>query len=133
MTRSFAMCLTASLAAACATTQGSPPREPVSYGCGETIVVAQFMTVDSEPTMHIEDDILGHGWFNANLAIHRVLAGALEPDEIPVRYFSHAAYRHDRRFIVVLRPNPEAPGYVVRSRPVMAGWRLPELVNQCGA
>jgi hypothetical protein len=132
MNRFAAIFLLAGTASACTAMQGSPTADAITYGCEDTVVLGRLETLGSEPTMHIEGDMLGHGWFTANLAVERRLAGPVALERLQVRYFAHSAYRDDRRFLIVFGLlNHDSADYVILARPTMIERQRLTLLRQC--
>lgn len=113
------------LTTACAS--GSVDQTSLAYTCGDIVVRGTLTTLDSGPTESVEGDILGHGWFSAELYVRRSLVGSGGGSRLKVRYFSHAAIRAGREFVFVLMPGDDG-GYAIR-RFAATSTRLE---NECG-
>jgi hypothetical protein len=92
------------MAASCASlsTEGLDSRT-LSYGCNDIVVIGRLKSEAVEDA-YSEDDLLGHGWFNAKLHVRRIVAGVARPASFHVKYFAHTNIRNDRDFMFVLTP-----------------------------
>lgn len=110
--------------------QGRSYDAPVSYRCGDLVVIGRFENLDYEPTVEIEGDLIGHGWFTARVRVRRVVAGRAEGRVVAVRYFAHTYYRDDREFVLVIN-RAEPDRNVIRSAHLIDGRRRPRLARSC--
>jgi hypothetical protein len=110
--------------------QVEPERTLLSYSCGDSVVRGSLAKTVYGPTEPIEGDILGHGWFFADLNVQQHLTGSPVGDHLRVKYFGHAGLREDRDFIFILTPIEGEDDFLVR-RSSLASYR-PRLKNQCG-
>jgi hypothetical protein len=116
------------LSAACcaAPPQATSEDQSVSFGCNDIVVVARVKNEAEEPSKS-ENDLLGHSWFSASLNVKRVVKGVDVPGVLPVRYYSHAAFREDLDFMLVLKRTDR--GYEVTAGQLM--WLRPHLAHRC--
>jgi hypothetical protein len=68
------------------------------------VVIGRFHNNNDYQHVDLSDDILGHGWMTARIAVRRSLFGHQPPRSIDVRYFGHTYYREDRDFVLVIGP-----------------------------
>lgn len=98
---------------------GPPPN--FSIPSNDVIAIGKLENLESESGQFDPDDLLGHGWFSANLHVSRVEAGKLPTRVIRVRYFGHTWLREDTEFRFRLRPT-ESGSYTICKRPGSAGY-----------
>ncbi|MEA3040568.1 MAG: hypothetical protein QOC65_57 [Sphingomonadales bacterium] len=103
--------------------------EPLSYRCGDLVVVGRVETLAYED-VEIENDLIGHGWFTARVAVRRVLAGRRRGRTLTVEYFAHAPFRHDSDFVLVI-DRGRGRRNVIRGGDVIEDRRMPRLVRTC--
>lgn len=102
----------------CATVpEASTVDTTLAYGCEDLIVIGRLTNGDYYQHVQIENDMLGHGWFSAELLVKRSIKGEPTSKTLPVRYFAHTYLRSDRDFLFVLTPHEN--GYEVTYRRMM--------------
>jgi len=87
--------------------------EPVTYGCDEVVVVGRVKTV-AYTDLTSSGDVLGHGRYDIQLRIKRVLRGEEARRVVPVSGLSHSQIREDADLWFVLTPANDG-GYVIRT------------------
>jgi hypothetical protein len=120
--------MVASLATACAAIPPASEGDRVlAFGCADVVLIGRIKNGDFEP-VNDKDDILGHGWFNAEVEVQRVVKGTGVPPRVPVRYFAHTYIRSDRDFMLVLHRG-ENGAYVIEALHLMSV--RPRLATRC--
>lgn len=104
--------------------------EPVSYRCGDLVVVGRLETLGYED-VEIEDDLIGHGWFTARVTVRRVLAGRVQGPTLEADYFAHAPFRHDRDFVLVIDRGRGGRNLIRTGHLIERGRRRPSLAPTC--
>jgi hypothetical protein len=95
------------------------PPSGFALSSGDLIVIGRLENLGSEPADYDPNDLLGHGWFSANLHVSRVESGELSGRNVPVRYFGHTTLREDVIFRFRLRA--EEGGYLICKPPGGSG------------
>jgi len=123
-----AILLAALAAAGCATDASTAEdRRPVSYECGQVVVVGRISTQESE--VLDGDGIAWSAISSATIYVKGSLAGSSRGATLPVSYTSHAQLRDDIDFMFVLAPNPNNKSYGIMSASLMD--TRPHLVQPC--
>lgn len=108
---------------------GSEPPEVVEYGCADVVVIGRVETVNytdiSDP-----DDLLGHGRFDMQIAIKRVLRGKEDRRVVPASHIAHGQLRDDRDFLMVLSPLNDG-NYSLASASLWRSQPRPAVSQQC--
>lgn len=109
-----------SVIAACwlglATTAGasaSDQRAPIAYRCDEVVVVGRVKVI-GYTALASPGDLLGHGRYDMQVKIKRVLRGQEVRRVVPVSGISHGEMRGDADLWLVLTPAADG-GYVIRT------------------
>lgn len=111
--------LVAALTPLCARAQPATIEDrTLSYGCDDIIVVGRIRNGDYAP-VHDDEDIIGHGWIDAQIKVKRLVRGTKQPSSLPIRYFAHIHIRDDRDFMFVLSGNSTA-GFEIRQAQLMS-------------
>lgn len=113
--------------AACNTIQNEE-NSLIRYGCNEVVVIGRAKTLGYSDISD-EDDVLGRGAFDMEIAIKRVLYGKEPRRAIRAYGIAHAQIREDKDFAFVLTPRDE--GFEVRSGYLWNGWPKPRLADSC--
>ncbi|MGF7170745.1 hypothetical protein FHS91_002431 [Sphingobium xanthum] len=71
------------------------------YACDDVVVIGRIKSRTYRP-IEDPDDILGHGWIDADIIVRRVVKGSKLPFRLPVKYIAHVNIRSDRDFMFVL-------------------------------
>lgn len=130
MKRVVILLATSLMVSACATDGSVEPEQlRLGYGCSDIVVLGALVNTEAGPTDNIEGDLLGHGWFSAEIHVRRLLIGSGVPGRFQVRYFGHAQMREDREFILVAALADDRKAYVIR-RASLASDR-PRLEPRC--
>jgi len=125
----FAISIPISLClAACSTINAvSESDRTLTFACGETVVVGTLSNKVAHDAVPIEDDLIGHGWFEANLHVRRNVHGDHLSGNVPVRYFAHTYMREGKRFMFVL--GRDNVGYKIETAQLMSV--KPRAINDC--
>jgi len=95
----------------------------LSFGCNDIVVIARVRNEAEEPSKS-ENDLLGHSWFSSTLKVKHVIKGIGVPAVLPVRYYSHAGFREDMDFMLVLKRTERGyeitTGQLIQLRPHLA-------------
>jgi hypothetical protein len=89
---------------------------------GDVIAVGWLSNQDSGSGEPDPDDLLGHGWFTADLQISRTESGALPSRVIRVRYYGHTFLSEGSKFRFHLRPS-RTGDYFICKPPAGSGYR----------
>lgn len=102
MTRHMGIWAIAALCSGCAAVPTEGPAEFLAYGCNDAVVIGRLSNQTTGETVPIEGDLIGHGWFAANLLVKTQLFGSAVPRKTTVKYFGHTYLRDDRDFVMVV-------------------------------
>lgn len=119
-----------SLSAGCASFENGEVTEPLAYNCDDLVIVGRLFDQHyASETIPIEGDLLGHGWFTANVNVKKVFRGATARPVLSVKYFAHTFMRDDREFLFVLQQT-DGQGYTVAAARLL-GRKNPSLSRSC--
>ena len=91
---------------------------PISYGCNEVVVIGRVKTIGFTDQTS-SNDVLGHGRFDMQVSIKRVLRGTEARGLVPASGYGHGQMRADVDFWMVLTP-VRSGGYIVRTGNIVA-------------
>ena len=97
-----------------------PTEQPLAQG--DFVAIGRLKNHQSEPIDPDPDDLIGHGWFNAEFHVSRNEIGRLPSKVVRVRYFAHTWLREDTEFRFRLRPSGNGD-YIICKRPGASGYR----------
>ncbi|MBI5940966.1 MAG: hypothetical protein HY859_11120 [Caulobacterales bacterium] len=118
------------LSTACTTDAAIGSDQPrLAFACGDIVVEGKLKNLGAGKTERIEGDVLGHGWFSAEIRIRRHLAGPMVGPRLQVRYFGHTWMREDRDFVFVVALSGDGKGYII-NRAALASTH-PRLKDEC--
>lgn len=112
---------------ACTTTSHVPlENRTLPFGCNDVVVIGR-VTTGAYQHAASQEDVIGHGWYSATIAVRSTVRGARLPSVLRVRYFSHARFRDDLPFMFVL--SPTSTGYQIATAQLMS--LHPRLARSC--
>src|SRR4051794_37581283 len=81
----------------------SDQRALIEYGCNDVVVIGRVRTV-AFTDLASQDDVLGHGRYDVQVSIKRLLRGKETRNVVQVSGYSHGQMRADADFWIVLSP-----------------------------
>jgi len=90
-------------ASACSTFDVDEPGEVITYACNDVVAIGQVKT-ESYTDLSSEDDLPGHGRFQMQVTIKRVLRGTETRRIVPASRIAHGQLVANRDFLLVLSP-----------------------------
>ena len=119
----FALIATASTAA----TEEDDYRLP--YGCGDLVVIGRVRTL-GYTDLSGPDDLLGHGRFDVEVRIKRVVRGTESRRSLRAHRIAHGQLVANRDFLIVLTPEKEGQ-YVLSTAALARGSAFRRLADKC--
>ncbi|WEJ98450.1 MAG: hypothetical protein P0Y59_16050 [Candidatus Sphingomonas phytovorans] len=102
----------------------------LDWGCNDVVAIGRVRTL-AYTDMSGGDDVLGHGRFDAQVSVKRLVRGHETRRTLPASRIAHGQIRSDRDFILVLTRSSANEAYSIRTAALWKVTPRPVLAAAC--
>ncbi|WCM27008.1 hypothetical protein NDN01_23990 [Sphingomonas sp. QA11] len=102
----------------------------LDWGCNDVVAIGRVKTL-AYTDMTGNDDVLGHGRFDTQVSVKRLVRGHEARRTLPASRIAHGQIRSDRDFILVLTRSSVNASYTIRTAALWKATPRPVLAAAC--